>query len=138
MQVQKVLTRQVERIPPDTSIRDAARCMKDKDIGAIPIYEGDRLVGMVTDRDIATRGFADGVGPDAPVQQVMTKGIEFCFEDDDTKAVARKMREKQIRRLVVLNRDKRLVGIVSLGDLAQEAEEQAAKDALKGVTDPSH
>lgn len=138
MQVQKVLTPQVERIPPDTPIREAAQRMKEKDVGAIPIFDGDRLIGMVTDRDIAIRCIGDGRTPDAPVRDIMTEGIEYCFEDEDTEAVARHMRDKQIRRLVVVNHDKRLVGIVSLGDLAQAGADRAAKEALEGVTAPGH
>lgn len=139
MQVQKVLTRNVERIPPDTTIRDAAARMRDCDVGALPIFEGDRLVGMVTDRDIATRAIADGRNPSkSKVRDIMSSGIVYCFEDQDVREAAKLMREKQVRRLVVLNRDKRLVGIVSLGDLATSADEELSGSALKGVSQPGH
>lgn len=139
MQVQKVLTRNVERIPPDTTIRDAAARMRDCDVGALPVFEGDRLVGMVTDRDIATRAIAEGLDPSkAQVRDVMSSGIVYCFEDQDVREAAKLMKEKQIRRLVVLNRDKRLVGILSLGDLATSAEEKLSGSALKAVSQPGH
>jgi CBS domain-containing protein len=139
MQIRKVLTGNVERIPPDTTIRDAAARMRDCDVGALPVYEGDRLVGMVTDRDIATRGIAEGCDPKtAKVKDIMSEGIVYCFEDQSVDEAAKLMREKQVRRLIVLNRDKRLVGIVSLGDLATSANEKLSGSALKGVSEPGH
>ena len=135
MQVREVSSREVERIPSDTPIREAARCMQKLDVGAIPVFEGDRLVGMVTDRDIALRAIADGCSPDSPVREIMTEGIQTCFEDEDVSDVARHMRDKQIRRLVVLARDKRLSGIVSLGDVALSGDDRAAHEALKGVSE---
>ena len=137
MQVREVLTQNVERIPPDTPVREAAQKMKANDLGALPIYEGDRLIGMATDRDIVTRAVAEGRGADTPVREVMTQGVVYCFEDQEVKEAAKIMKEHQVRRLIVLNRDKRLVGIVSLGDLAVEGDQRSATQALKGISQPA-
>ena len=137
MQVREVLTHNVERIPPDTSVREAAQKMKGKDFGVLPVFEGDRLIGMVTDRDIVTRAVAEGRGPDTPVRDVMSQGVVYAFEDQELKEAAKIMKEHQVRRLIVLNRDKRLVGIVSLGDLATEGDQRSATQALKGVSQPA-
>src|ERR671921_330413 len=118
MKVSEVMTRDVQLIEPTQTIREAARRMAELDAGIMPVREGDRLVGMITDRDIAVRAVAEGRGPDTPVREVMTDEVKYCFEDDDTNDVARNMAEIQVRRLPVLNQDKRLVGIVSLGDMA--------------------
>jgi CBS domain-containing protein len=137
MQVREVLTQNVERIPPETPVREAAQKMKAKDLGALPVYEGDRLIGMATDRDIVTRAVAEGRGADTPVREVMSQGVVYCFEDQDVKEAAKIMKEHQVRRLIVLNRDKRLVGIVSLGDLAVEGDQRSATQALKGISQPA-
>jgi CBS domain-containing protein len=112
------MTRGVEITNPQETIRDAARMMVDCDAGALPVGENDRLVGVITDRDIAVRAVAEGKGPDARVGDVMSAEVRYCFEDDDVDEVLRNMGELQLRRLPVLSRDKRLVGIVSLSDLA--------------------
>ena len=104
---------------PQSSVREAARLMKEAATGALPVGENDRLVGMLTDRDIAIRAVAEGKGADTPVRDIMTPDIEYCFDDEDLDAAARKMGELQVRRLPVLNRDKRLVGVISLGDISQ-------------------
>ena len=118
MKVSEVMTRDVRLIEPTQTIRDAAKLMAELDAGIMPVREGDRLVGMITDRDIAIRAVAEGKGPDTPVREVLTADVKYCYEDDDTDDVARNMADIQVRRLPVLTRDKRLVGIVSLGDLA--------------------
>ena len=118
MKVSEVMTRDVQLIEPTQTIRDAARLMAELDAGIMPVREGDRLVGMITDRDIAVRAVAEGKGPDTSVREVMTEDVKYCFEDDDTDDVARNMADIQVRRLPVLTRDKRLVGIISLGDMA--------------------
>ena len=137
MQVREVLTRDVERIPPGTSVREAAQKMKEMDVGALPVYEGDRLIGMVTDRDVVVRGVAEGRDPNTPVRDVMSEGVVYCFDDQDIREVAQIMKEHQVRRLIVLNRDKRLAGIVSLGDLAVEGDQRVASKALKGISQPA-
>jgi CBS domain-containing protein len=137
MKIMEIMTRDPELISPDASIKDAAKRMKDENIGALPIGENDRLIGMVTDRDIAMRGVAEGRAPETtPVRDVMSEKILYCFEDDDIEDAAQCMAEHQVRRLPILNRDKRLTGIVSLADIAQTGEE-CEKTALEGVSEPS-
>jgi CBS domain-containing protein len=137
MKIIEIMTREPELISPDASIKDAAKRMKDEDIGALPVGENDRLIGMVTDRDIALRGVAEGRAPETtPVRDVMSEKILWSYEDDDIEAAAQHMAEHQVRRLPVLNRSKRLTGIVSLGDLAQTGDE-CEKTALEGVSEPS-
>jgi CBS domain-containing protein len=136
MRVAEVMTRDVRLIEPNQTIRDAARLMAEMDAGVMPVREGDRLVGMITDRDIAVRAVAQGRGPDTPVREVMTDEVKYCYEDDDTNDVARNMADIQVRRLPVLTRDKRLVGIISLGDLAVTDEARRAGEAVAGVSQP--
>jgi len=140
MQVREVMSRGVECVRPEDSLSTAASRMKELDVGALPVCgDNDRLVGMITDRDITVRGTAGGCDPTATrVQDVMTPDVVYCFEDDLLDAAVRKMEENQIRRLVVLNRDRRLVGIVSLGDLAVKGgEEELSHEALEGVSEPA-
>ena len=133
MPVRDIMTRDVQLLSPQDSLRSAARRMRDDNIGSLPVAEGDRLVGYDTDRDLVVRGLAQGFAPDTPVQGVMTDRVLYCFEDED---VALNMAHNQVRRLPVLSRDKRLVGIVALGDLATKAPDRAAEDALEGVSKP--
>jgi CBS domain-containing protein len=136
MRVSEALTRDVRVARPDQSIQDAAKMMSAVDAGVLPVGENDQLVGMITDRDIAIRGIAQGKGPDTPVREVMTADVKYCFEDEDTDQVARNMADQQVRRLPVVNRDKRLVGILSLGDLAVMQGGQPAGEALAGISQP--
>jgi CBS domain-containing protein len=137
MKIAECMTAEVEIVTPDQPIREAAQFMLRADAGAMPVGEGDRLIGMVTDRDIAVRGVAAGRGPDTPVRDVMTEEVIYCFADDDVEDVALKMSDRQVRRMPVLNReDERLVGIVSLGDLSRSEHSEAASVALDGITDP--
>ena len=136
MKVSEAMTRDVRVANPDQSIREAARTMAEIDTGVLPVGESDRLVGMITDRDIAIRAVAEGKGPDTPVREVMTQDVKYCFEDEDTDHVARNMADQQVRRLPVVNRDKRLVGILSLGDLAVMQGAGPAGEALTGVSQP--
>ena len=136
MKVSKAMTREVRTVSPDETIRDAARTMSEIDAGALPVGENDRLVGMITDRDIALRAIGQGKGPDTAVRDVMSAGIKYCFEDDDTEEVARNLGQQQLRRLPVLNRDKRLVGILALADIAVNAGRDAAGEAITGVSQP--
>jgi CBS domain-containing protein len=137
MKVSEVMTRGVECVRPEASLEEAAAKMKSLDVGALPICDNDRLAGMITDRDITVRASAEGESPKViHVRDIMTPGIVWCFEDDDVQEAGRKMKEHQIRRLPVLNRDKRLVGMVSLGDLAVETrDEQLAGDTLQAVSE---
>src|SRR5437879_2688588 len=135
MQIDKIMHRNVKIIGPDETLRDAATAMKKLDVGVLPVGEHDKLVGMITDRDIAVRGIAEGKGPDTKVREAMTQEVMYCFEDEDTHHICQNMADIQVRRLPVMNRDKRLVGIVSLSDLARK-EANTAK-ALKGIARPS-
>jgi CBS domain-containing protein len=136
MKVSDVMTRDVQLIEPTQTIRDAAKLMADMDAGIMPIREGDRLVGMITDRDIAVRAVAEGKGPDTPIREVMTEDVKYCYEDDDTEDVARNMADIQVRRLPVLTREKRLVGIISLGDMAVSEGSGRAGEAVAGISQP--
>src|ERR671933_1576129 len=115
MRVSEAMTHDVRVASPDQSIREAARIMAEIDAGVLPVGEGDRLVGMVTDRDIAVRAVAEGKGPDTPVREVMTPEVRYVSEDESLRDAADSMAREQVRRLPVVNRDKRLVGIISLG-----------------------
>lgn len=137
MKIAECMTAEVEIVGPDQPIREAAQFMLRADAGAMPVGEGARLVGMVTDRDIAVRGVAAGRGPDTPVRDVMTDEVIYCFDDDEVEAVALKMSDRQVRRMPVLSReDETLVGIVSLGDISRSEQSEAASVALDGITDP--
>ena len=139
MRVSEVMTQGVECIGPDATLQEAAAKMKSLDVGPLPVCDNDRLVGMVTDRDITVRATAEGDAPtDVRVRDVMTPEVIYCFEDDLVEDAARLMAAKQVRRLVVLNRDKRMVGIVSLGDLAvKTGDEQLAGSALEDISEPN-
>jgi CBS domain-containing protein len=139
MQVQEIMTRGVEMIHPETTLQDAADKMKELDVGLLPVCAGDLLVGMLTDRDITIRSTSEGLDPwTTPVRDAMTREVIFCFEDQDVAEAARVMKDKQVRRLLVLNRDNRLAGIISLADLAVDAgDEQLAGDTLEGVSEPA-
>jgi CBS domain-containing protein len=130
------MTPQVERIHRDASVHEAAQKMKTLDIGMVPVYDGDRLVGMITDRDIALRVVAEGRdATQTPVYESMTGEVTYCFESQTVEEAAKIMEKHKIRRLIVLNRDKRLVGIVSLGDLATHRKSQkAAREVLEIVS----
>ena len=136
MRVSDCMTRGVETTSPQETIRDAAKMMAECDAGALPVGENDRLVGVITDRDIAIRAVAEGKGPDAKVRDVMSAEVRYCFEDDDVDEVLRNMGELQVRRLPVLSRDKRLVGIVSLSDLAMNGASATAGEALSDIARP--
>ena len=135
MKVSECMSEGVELCAPDDSIRVAARKMLGIDAGSIPVGENDRLVGIITDRDIAIRAVADGMGPETPIRQVMSKHIRWCYEDEDIDDVAEQMAEHKIRRLLVLNRDKRLVGMISLGDVSL-ADGASSGEALQEISEP--
>jgi CBS domain-containing protein len=136
MKVSEVMTRDVQLIEATQTIRDAAKLMAEMDAGIMPVREGDRLVGMITDRDITVRAVAEGKGPDTSIREVMTEDVKYCYEDDDTQDAARNMADIQVRRLPVLTRDKRLVGIISLGDMAVSDEPGKAGEAVTGISQP--
>ena len=136
MKVSEVMTSDVQTVSADQTAREAASFMLRADAGSIPVCEGDRVIGMITDRDIAVRGVAEGRGPDTPVSELMSDGIVCAREGDEVQDVARRMSEEQVRRLPVLDAEDRLCGIVSLGDLSRETRGEAAKQALEGVSAP--
>ena len=139
MLVRDVMTKSVEIASPEDTIQEAARMMAEEDCGVLPVGENDRLVGMITDRDIVVRAVAQGKQSDGcKVRDVMSQEIKYVFEDETTDDVAQQMAELQIKRMPVINRDKRLVGIVSLGDLAtQGGTRNEASQALTGISRPS-
>ena len=134
MKISDCMTRDVELANPDMTLREAARCMGECDAGVLPVGENDRLVGMLTDRDIAIRGVAQGKGPDATVRETMSPEVRWCFEDDDVEEVLQHMAEEQIRRMPVLNAEKRLVGIVSLADLTEATQPHRTGQALSEIS----
>jgi CBS domain-containing protein len=136
--ISDVMTRDVHIASPSQTIREAADEMLRADIGSLPVGENDRLVGMITDRDIVLRAVAKGRDPKTTVRDVMTDRIQYCFEDDDVVGVAENMANLGVRRLPVLNHDKRLVGIVALSNVANCGEARAATKLLKGVAEPHH
>src|SRR5262249_11853376 len=137
MQVRDIMTPSAKVIHPSNTLQEAAEIMKELDVGTLPVCEEDRLVGMVTDRDITVRAVAEGEDPwTNRVQDVMTPEVIHCFEDQDVAEAARFMKDKQVRRLPVLNRDRRLVGIISLGDVAVQTDEEVAGNTLEGVSRP--
>jgi CBS domain-containing protein len=137
MKISEVMTRDVRVIRPDRSARDAAKLMDDLNVGVLPVCDGEKLVGIVTDRDITVRATAAGRDPDdTPVREIMTEEVRWCFEDEEVSNVAGMMGDVQIRRIPVVDRNKRLVGIVALGDLATDRAE-GTSEALRRVSEPS-
>jgi CBS domain-containing protein len=140
MQVFEAMTPEVVSVPPETTLVDAAQTMKELDVGPLPVCDGERLLGMVTDRDIIVRAIAEGRDPRATeVRDVMTSEIVCCREDDDVGHAAKLMQDSQLRRLLVVNEEGRLVGIVSLGDIVlQTGDDKLAGKTLEKVSEPSY
>jgi len=136
MKVSDVMTREAQTISPNQTAKEAASFMLSTDSGSIPVTDGERLVGMITDRDIAVRGVAKGFAPDTPVSELMTRDCITAREDDDVSTIASKMSEAQVRRLPVIDGDEKLCGIVSLGDLSRDGDDQSASQALAGISQP--
>jgi CBS domain-containing protein len=136
MQVKEAMSRDVQIVNPDQSIRDAARMMAKLDCGCLPVGENDRLVGMITDRDIAVRAVAEGMPLKTPVRDIMSPEVRYCFEDSELDEVAQNMADIKVRRLPVLDGHKRLVGILSLGDVAMTDNAADAANALCGISAP--
>ena len=132
--VADVMSREVKLVSPDDNVRQVAQIMREADTGILPVAEGDRLVGMLTDRDVAVRLVAEGYdAAQTKVREVMTAAVRYVFEDEDLEHVAENMAEQQVRRLPVMNRQKRLVGVVSLGDMAKGRHSPLAGRALSGI-----
>jgi CBS domain-containing protein len=138
MYIREAMHPGAEWITPDKTLEEAARKMRDLDVGCLPVGENDRLVGMITDRDIVCRGIAFGSDPKTAVKDVMSTGIVYCFEDEEIDDVAHFLEEKQLHRLVVLNRRKRMVGLLSLGDIATHCSHELTGEILDAVSQPTH
>src|SRR6185503_14169340 len=136
MRVSEAMSRDVRVANPGQSIRDVAKIMAEIDAGSMPVGDNDRLVGVITDRDIAIRAVALGKGPETQVREVMSKEVLYCFEDEEIEHVARNMGSEKVRRLPVLDRKKRLVGIVSIADLAQSTNADTTGRAVAGISKP--
>jgi CBS domain-containing protein len=136
MRVSNCMTKDVQIADPEQTLREAAVSMGRLDAGVLPVGENDRLVGMITDRDIAIRGIAEGKGPEAKIRDVMSTEVRYCFDDEDVDDVLHTMSALKVRRLPVLNRDKRLVGIISLGDIATHGEKAETGEALSDISQP--
>ncbi len=132
--IRDLMTSKVETVGPDHTAKDAAAFMLSADTGSIPVCQDDKVIGMITDRDIAVRGIAAGKGPDCSVRDLMSSDVTCARDTDDVHTVAHQMSRAQVRRLPVLDADDRLVGMVSLGDLSREADQGAATEALEGVS----
>ncbi|MBI3897323.1 MAG: CBS domain-containing protein [Gammaproteobacteria bacterium] len=137
MKVREVMTHEVLLARPDQTISEVAKMMAEADTGVLPVRENDRLVGVITDRDIAIRAVAEHRSPDTPVRDVMSQQVLYCYDDEDIEHVAKNMGDNQVRRLPVLNREKRLVGIVSLGDVSQRVPPRTAGEAIADISKPS-
>ena len=137
--VSQVMTRGIRTMAPQDTVTAAAQAMRELDVGALPVCDGVRLVGMVTDRDIVVRGVAQE-RVDAPLAEVMSEGLLYCREDDSVESALASMRSQQVRRLPVLSREKRLVGIIALGDIAQADHDDTspAGVAISGVSEQGH
>jgi CBS domain-containing protein len=136
--IREVMSSDVEVINPNDTLRDAAEKMRSLNVGPLPVCDGQRILGMITDRDIVVRAIALGKDPNTTqVADAMTSGIEYCFDDDNVDDVLHTMKVKQIRRMIVVDRSKKLVGIVALGDLSGEVSEQKVGETLEGISEPS-
>lgn len=136
MKVRDAMSPDVRVISPDQSVCDAAKLMAEIDAGALPVGENDRLVGMITDRDIAIRAVAEHKSPDAKVREIMSQEVLYCYDDQDLEDVAENMSEEKVRRMPVVNRDKRLVGIISVGDVALMEEAETAGRTVAEISEP--
>lgn len=136
MKVCDAMSRDVQVASPKQSIRDAARIMAKIDAGVLPVGENDRLVGVITDRDITIRAVAEGKAPTTKVGDVMSHEVLYCFDDQDLEDIAQNMAEMKVRRMPVVNRDKRLVGIISLGDLALREDSRTTGQTISEISEP--
>jgi CBS domain-containing protein len=138
MRLSEVMSRDVQIANPDDTLAEAALRMSDHEVGALPVCNGRKVLGMVTDRDLVVRGIARHLDPETTqVQRCMTEGVQWCFDDEDVEAAARKMAEHQLRRLIVVDRDKNLVGMVALADVARAASDRVSGDTLESISEPS-
>lgn len=136
MKVSEVMSVHVHVLAADDTVESAAQLMLREDIGSVPVHDGQKLVGMVTDRDIVIRGLAAGLGPTVAIREVMSTGVKYCYDTDTVEAVARNMAELQVRRLPVVDAEKRLIGFVSLANIASAENAKATDALLEGVAQP--
>ena len=137
MKLREIMSDDVEVIHPDDTLQTAAEKMRDRDIGFLPVCDGERLIGVLTDRDLITRALADGLESKAMLgRDLVTSPAIYCFDDQSVDEAAKLMHDNQIRRLVVLSRDKQMVGVISLGDLAMTADDKLSGDVLQSVSEP--
>jgi CBS domain-containing protein len=135
MKIREIMSTNVECVPPDTGVQEIANKMKTLDVGFLPVCDKDRLVGTVTDRDIVIRGIAGGKNlTSLKAKEVMNKDVHWCYEDQDIEEVAERMRDKDVRRMIILNKSKRLVGVASIGDISKVEEKETGK-TLKDITE---
>jgi CBS domain-containing protein len=139
MKVKEIMTKEVEILHPDDSLKEAAQKMRVRNVGFLPVCDGDRLVGVLTDRDITLRAMAEGMNPNTRIgRDLITSPIIYCFDDQDVEEAAKLMEDHQIRRVAVLSRgDKRLVGVVSLGDIATNSTKEMSAEVLEKVSEPT-
>lgn len=138
MRLSEVMSRDVQIANPDDTLAEAALRMSDHGVGALPVCNGRKVLGMITDRDLVVRGIARHLDAETTqVQRCMTEGVQWCFDDEDVEAAARKMAEHQLRRLIVVDRDKNLVGMVALADVARAASDRLSGDTLESISEPS-
>lgn len=138
MKLHEVMTKDVEIIHPEDTLQTAANKMRDRNVGFLPVCDGDRLIGVLSDRDLIVRALADGVNSNAIVgRDLITSPAIYCFDDQSLEEAAKLMHDNQIRRLVILNRDnKRMVGVISLGDLAINVDDKTSGDVLQSISEP--
>jgi CBS domain-containing protein len=136
MKISDVMTPDVQLCTPEDTVRDAAEAMAELDVGLLPVAQDDHLVGMISDRDVAVRAVGKGRGPDTRIRDVMTADVKYCFDDQDVESVSWNMGDIQVRRLPVLNRQKRLVGIISLGDIARSQAGDVTAGSLHQISQP--
>jgi CBS domain-containing protein len=137
MKLREIMSDNVEVIHPDDTLQTAAEKMRDRDIGFLPVCDGERLIGVLTDRDLITRALADGLESNAMLgRDLVTSPAIYCFDDQGVDEAAKLMHDNQIRRLVVLSRDKQMVGVISLGDLAMTTDDKLSGDVLQSVSEP--
>lgn len=135
MKIHEIMSREVRTISPDTTLQEAALLMRQADIGALIVNDADRMIGVLTDRDLVIRAMAEGTSMDTPIREVMSDEVLYCYDDEEVDHIAKNMAQNQKRRLPVVNRDKRLVGIVSLANLASCNKDKISATVLRGVAD---
>jgi CBS domain-containing protein len=138
MKLSEIMTPDVEVVSPNDTLQDAARKMRDRDVGLLPVCDGEKLIGMLSDRDITIRAIAEGMHPTDKVgRDLATYPVIYCYEDEDVQDAAKVMKKNQIRRLAILRRkDKQLVGMVATADLAMNADDKLSGDVLQKVSEP--